>query len=185
MTDLRVLVAAAGRGSRSGLPFPKTLFPVCGRPILVRILEALAPYDDMPTAVVSPSGEKAVCTSLAQHGIAAHLVIQPEPRGMGDAVLRFAQAPFAEDAEHVLLVWGDVAFIQPDTVATLVAAHRTQGNDFTFATRHVDLAYTVVSRDADGHVTDVIETRETGAKVGPGSGILVSLCSEGGSFLIC
>jgi bifunctional UDP-N-acetylglucosamine pyrophosphorylase/glucosamine-1-phosphate N-acetyltransferase len=81
---------------------------------------------------------------------------------MGDAVLCFAQSPAFGDAEHVLLIWGDVPFIQAETVARVVAAHKVDGNDFTFATRRVDSAYTVVLRDEAGQVTRVIETREEG-----------------------
>ncbi|MDO8774500.1 MAG: NTP transferase domain-containing protein [Burkholderiaceae bacterium] len=162
MDKLRVLVAAAGRGTRAGLPYPKTLFPIQGKPILVRIAELLAPYDAEPTVIVSPDGEAPIRQCLAQYGVASHLVVQPEACGMGDAVLRLEQSPAFADAEHVLLIWGDVPFIQPETVARVVAAHRAQGNDFTFATRLVDSAYTVVSRDTAGQVTRVIETREEG-----------------------
>ena len=162
MAELRALVAAAGRGTRAGLPYPKTLFPVQGKPILVHIAELLAPYDAHPTVIVSPVGEELIRQCLAQHHVAAHLVAQPEARGMGDAVLRFAQSPAFGDAEHVLLIWGDVPFIQAETVAQVVAAHEADGNDFTFATRWVDSAYTVVSRDGAGQVTRVIETREEG-----------------------
>ena len=53
--------------------------------------------------------------------------------------------------------------IQPATVFTLVAEHLAHGNDFTFATRHVDSAYTVVTRSPQGRVVGVEETREAGA----------------------
>lgn len=162
MAELCALVAAAGRGTRAGLPYPKTLFPIQGKPILVRIAELLAPYDAQPTVIVSPDGDAPIRQCLAQYGVASHLVVQPEACGMGDAVLRLEQSPAFADAEHVLLIWGDVPFIQPETVARVVAAHRAQGNDFTFATRLVDSAYTVVSRDTAGQVTRVIETREEG-----------------------
>ena len=162
MAELSALVAAAGRGTRAGLPYPKTLFPVQGKPILVHIAELLAPYDAHPTVIVSPVGEEPVRQCLAQYHVAADLVVQPAARGMGDAVLRFAQSPAFGDAEHVLLIWGDVPFIQAETVACVVSAHKAGGNDFTFATRWVDTAYTVVSRDGAGQVTSVIETREEG-----------------------
>ena len=162
MADLRALVAAAGRGTRAGLPYPKTLFPIQGKPILVRIAELLAPYDARPTVIVSPDGEVPIRECLAHYGVASHLVVQPEACGMGDAVLRLEQSLAFSDAAHVLLIWGDVPFIQPETVARVVAAHRAQSNDFTFATRLVDSAYTVVSRDSAGQVTRVIETREEG-----------------------
>jgi bifunctional UDP-N-acetylglucosamine pyrophosphorylase/glucosamine-1-phosphate N-acetyltransferase len=162
MADIRALVAAAGRGTRAGLLYPKTLFPIQGKPILVRVAELLAPYDPHPTIIVSPDGQEPIRECLDAVGVAAHLVVQPEPRGMGDAVLRFEQSPAFANAEHVLLLWGDVPFIQPETVASVVDAHIQHNNDFTFATRLVDSAYTVVSRDGAGHVTGVVETREQG-----------------------
>lgn len=162
MADMCALIAAAGRGTRAGLPYPKTLFPIQGKPILVRIAELLAPYDSQPTVIVSLDGEAPIRQCFEQYSMASHLVVQSEARGMGDAVLRLEQSPAFAGAEHVLLIWGDVPFIQPETVASVVETHRAQGNDFTFATRLVDSAYTVVSRDATGQVTRVVETREEG-----------------------
>lgn len=165
MAKLRALVAAAGRGSRAGLPYPKTLFPIQGTPILIRIAELLAPYDGWPTVIVSPEGEAPIQQCLDAAARSAHLVVQPEPRGMGDAVLRFQRSPAFDSADQVLLIWGDIPFIQPDTVGALVKAHFEHDNDFTFATRVVESAYTVVSRDAAGNVTEVVETREQGIAV--------------------
>jgi bifunctional UDP-N-acetylglucosamine pyrophosphorylase/glucosamine-1-phosphate N-acetyltransferase len=162
MPKIRALIAAAGRGSRAGLSYPKTLFQIQGNPILIRIAEVLAPYDEHPTIIVSPEGEQPVRQCLKENSRRAHLVVQPKPFGMGDAVLRFTESPSFADAEHVLLVWGDVPFLQPETVATMVHEHIQHKNDFTFATRVVDSAYTVVSRSATGLVTGVIETREQG-----------------------
>ena len=164
MSDIHGLVAAAGRGTRAGLPYPKTLFPVQGKPILVRIAELLAPYDGSPTVVVSPDGLEPIRRCLESHGRHAHLVVQPEPRGMGDAVLRFMDSPAFGHAEHVLLVWGDIPLIQPATVSELVRRHLADGNDFTFATRHVEAAYTVVARSPEGKVLGVTETRESGTR---------------------
>ena len=161
MGELSVLVVAAGRGSRAGLPYPKTLHPVRGKPILIRIAELLAPYDPMPTVIVSPDGRKPVHDALASNGQVAHLVVQADPRGMGNAVLRFTDSPAFAGASDVLLIWGDIPLIQQSTVATLVATHFANGNDFTFVTREVNSAYTVVSRDKDGRVLGVVETRES------------------------
>lgn len=162
MARVSALIAAAGKGSRAGLAYPKTLFPVQGKPILVRILELLKPFDGRPTVIVSPDGKKPVEDCLAECRLAAHLVVQPEPKGMGDAVLRFEQSPAYPDAEHVLLIWGDIPFIQPETVAEMVRVHFEHGNDFSFVTRQVESAYTLVSRNASGQVIAVAETRELG-----------------------
>lgn len=168
MPDIKVLIAAAGGGERAGLPYPKTLHPVEGRPILVRLIETLRAIDARPTVIVSPTGRDQIAASLAQYDLAADLVEQRRPTGMGDAVLCFDDAPAAVEAEHLLVVWGDIPFLQPATIAALHHAHVAHGNDFTFATRHVDLAYTIVSRDATGAVLAVAETRELGLEPGPG-----------------
>jgi len=162
MNKICALVAAAGSGTRACLPYPKTLFQIQGKPILIRIAELLAPYDLNPTIIVSPNGQALIHECLNASGVVAHLVVQQEPRGMGDAVLRFDQSPAFANAEHVLLVWGDVPFIQPETLATVMKVHIKHDNDFTFATRQVDSAYTMVSRNTLGQVTGVVETREQG-----------------------
>ena len=162
MDDFRVLIPAAGLGTRAGLPYPKTLYPVDGTPILHRLLAILGIYDTTPTVIVSPQGEPLIRDSLRQARLEAHLVIQPEPLGMGDAVLRFECSPVASEATHVLLAWGDLACLQANTVSCMATSHIKCGNDFTFVTRIVDDAYTVVKRDHAGRVLCVSETREQG-----------------------
>jgi bifunctional UDP-N-acetylglucosamine pyrophosphorylase / glucosamine-1-phosphate N-acetyltransferase len=160
MSKICALVAAAGSGTRASLPYPKTLFHIQGKPILTRITKLLAFYDLCPTIIVSPTGQSQIQECLNASSVTAHLVVQPEPRGMGDAVLRFDQSPAFVNAEHVLLVWGDVPFIQSETLASMIKVHIKHKNEFTFATRRVDSAYTMVSRNTLGHVTGVVETRE-------------------------
>ena len=92
MFKLRALVAAAGRGTRSGLTYPKTLFPIQGVPILIRIARLLQPYDGRPAVIVSPEGNDLVARCLDDHAIAAEIITQPEPRGMGNAVLRLKES---------------------------------------------------------------------------------------------
>lgn len=166
--SLRALIPAAGRGSRAGLPYPKTLHPVQGVPILGRLLDLLAPYDAEPVVIVSPDGHGPIAGFLDATGRAAELVVQPEPRGMGDAVLRFANAAGAHEVQDILLVWGDIPLLSPATLSATVEAHRSTGAAMTFPTRHVERAYTIVARDAAGRVTGVIETREAGVEPGLG-----------------
>jgi bifunctional UDP-N-acetylglucosamine pyrophosphorylase/glucosamine-1-phosphate N-acetyltransferase len=165
--SIRALVAAAGRGSRAGLLYPKTLFPIKGQPILIHILNLLSPYDRCPAVIVSPEGKTPIQSELDVRNHKPELIVQPVPKGMGDAVLCLEHS-LAPPAEHVLLVWGDIPFIQPMTVATMVSQHLNNNNDLTFATRIVDRAYTVVRRDSQGRVVDLEETRESGRPVEAG-----------------
>ena len=168
MARLRVLIAAAGSGSRSGLPYPKTLHPVLGRPILARLIELLRDYDPMPAVIVSPAGRAAISDCLEKEKLEAELIDQPRPTGMGDAILSFRKSSRWGDAEHLLTVWGDIPLLQPETVAAVHSTHFRESNDFTFATRLVDEAYTVVERDVTGRVRSVGETREMAVEAGPG-----------------
>ncbi len=169
MGEISVLIAAAGLGSRAGLPYPKTLFPIKGKPILVRLAELLAPYDAEPTVIVSEGGKEQIKQCLLKNNIQAQLVIQSIPRGMGDAVLCIDNSEEFANSEHVLLVWGDIPFIKQETVETMINHHLEQDSDFTFASRVVDEAYTLVVRDKSGNVTHLIETREEGVTdLGPG-----------------
>ncbi|GAA4010253.1 NTP transferase domain-containing protein [Sphingomonas humi] len=162
MRDLRVLIAAAGTGSRAGLPYPKTLHPVRGRPILLSLLDRVGGYDPEPTIIVSPSGKELIEEALKADGKVASLVVQERPSGMGDAVLAFRHSPRFDPRADVLLAWGDIPLLDQATIAACVERHRTSDNAMTFASRLVDQAYTRVARDGEGRVTALEETRELG-----------------------
>ena len=162
MGEISVVIAAAGVGSRTGLPYPKTLFPIKGKPILVRLAELLVPYDAELTVIVNEDGKDQIKQCLMENNIQAQLVLQSMPHGMGDAVLCIDSSEKFAYPEHILLVWGDIPFIKQETVETMINHHLEQDSDFTFASRVVDEAYTVVMRDKSGNVTHLIETREEG-----------------------
>ena len=162
MSKIRALVAAAGKGSRANLPYPKTLFQIKNKPLLIKIIEFLEPYDPCPTIIVSPAGRTPIMDCLVDYGKASNLVVQPSPNGMGDAVLHFERSPAFDTTDHVLLVWGDVPFIRPETLTVLIETHLDNDNDFTFVTRNVASAYTRVVRNQLGQITGVEETHELG-----------------------
>lgn len=164
MSKLSVLIAAAGKGTRAGLPYPKTLHPVEGKPIIIRIIESLQAFDTSPTIVVSPQGKLLIQDCLEANNKKAHFIIQKSPLGMGNAVLQFNNSPTAKDTSDILLVWGDIPFLSEQTVSKIVNTHTKNNNSFTFASIKVNSAYTVIKRDKDNKVQSVIETREEGIK---------------------
>jgi bifunctional UDP-N-acetylglucosamine pyrophosphorylase/glucosamine-1-phosphate N-acetyltransferase len=161
---IAVLIAAAGAGTRAGLPYPKTLHPVGGRPILGRVLDVVGRYDRHPTIIVSPHGRVPIARFLADEATAAHLVEQAAPTGMGDAVLAFERSPAAADVDLVMLVWGDLPYLSGDTIAATIAHHLQTAATLTFPSAQVERAYTIVSRAADGGVTALEETRMLGVE---------------------
>jgi bifunctional UDP-N-acetylglucosamine pyrophosphorylase/glucosamine-1-phosphate N-acetyltransferase len=102
--------------------------------------------------VVGPESE----ALRAALGEGVTYVVQPEPLGTGHAVA-CAREP-AGDAEHLLVLNGDVPLISPETLARLARAHEEQSADLTFLTARLEAAeYGLVQRDAEGRVTGVVE----------------------------
>lgn len=155
-----MIIPAAGRGSRSGLSYPKTLYCLGGTPILVRICRLLAPYDPAPLIIINPAFQALFEAALSKAGIAATLIHQAEARGMGDALL-MADPMLAPDAQ-IILTWSDIPLMSASTVQQLVDCHRTHRNNFSMATRLGHNCYTIVERDAAGRLQRVVETRALG-----------------------
>ena len=155
-----VLIAAAGKGSRANLPYPKTLYKINGKEILARILDNLEDIDKNPTIVVSPNGEKHIKDFLNRKSRKANIVIQEYPKGMGDAVLSFEKSSFSSSCKNILLIWGDIPFIRKVTIQKLIRNHFANNNTFTFISSDTDKAYTRVLRNKRDDVIDIIETRE-------------------------
>lgn len=164
MNKISVVIAAAGKGSRSGLPYPKTLFKIDGHTILFRILNLVNCHDSYPSIIVSPDGKNKINQYLNDFDLNAELLLQTKPTGMGDALLCFKESCFYADTDHIILIWGDIPFIESQTLDNMIKTHITKMNDFTFVTRKAEKAYTIVSRNKNGSVKEVIETRELGLK---------------------
>jgi bifunctional UDP-N-acetylglucosamine pyrophosphorylase / glucosamine-1-phosphate N-acetyltransferase len=160
--DYSVLIAAAGHGTRSGLSYPKTLYPLQGKPILIHLLDLFSSIDGSPSIITSPSGKEKITACIQEHSYKADLIVQEYARGMGDAVLHFKDSPNFSSSNNVILAWGDIPFIQMDTLMKMLITHEENNNDFTFPTRFVDSAYTIVTRDQENQIIEVLETKELG-----------------------
>lgn len=157
--DVKVLIPAAGRGSRSGLEYPKCLYRLAGVPILARICKIFSVYDAHPVIIINSRQQPLFIEAMAEFGIDPVYVFQDDPKGMGDAILK-ADDHFAPDT-HILLTWSDIPFISPQTIRNLVNCHDVCRNDFSMVTSVGENCYTIVKRD-NGRVTAVKETRALG-----------------------
>lgn len=159
----RVVIPAAGKGSRSGMSLPKTLRAVDGVPILVRILDAVRALDARPVVVVSPDGRDAIADALRDAGRDAELVVQVSPLGMGDAVRQFEQADGADRAETLIVVWGDMVAVDGDLIGRALATLVRDRVDLVFPSHIASPPYTLVVRDERGEVRGLVERREAPA----------------------
>lgn len=155
----RAVIPAAGKSSRSGLNYPKTLYRIAGVPILVRVCSLLSPYDQRPLIIINPAFQAQFEAVLNEFAISAQLVFQESAKGMGDALLQ--ADTYLRDDEDIILIWSDIPFIAAQTLDRLVNCHVAMENNFSLASFLGKNCYTIVSRN-EGKFAEVLETRALG-----------------------
>jgi bifunctional UDP-N-acetylglucosamine pyrophosphorylase/glucosamine-1-phosphate N-acetyltransferase len=140
--SLSAVVLAAGSGVRMRSNRPKPLHLLCGRPILLYVLDALAGCPvDQTVVVVGPAAEritKRVSEELPDHPV--DFVDQRRPRGSADAAAAGLAVLSDDDSvdDDVLVLAGDLPLLDPDTVTDLVARHQAADAACTIVTAHLD-----------------------------------------------
>lgn len=124
---LRVVIMAAGLGTRMKSRRAKVLHELGGLPLITHVAKTAQALD--PRAIVVVVGhqaeevEKVVLTAV---GDLASFVIQAKQRGTGDAIE--SARSLLEDSDSLLLVLsGDVPMIRADTLKKLIEHHRDSG----------------------------------------------------------
>lgn len=155
MREIEAVVLAAGKGKRMVSALPKVLHSICGRPMLAYVLDTLAAVGvSAPIVVIGHEGGRV----RAALGEGLRYAVQEEQLGTGHAVMQ--ALPHLEGyAGTVLVVYGDVPFLRPETIETLLAHHRSQGASATILTdlRDDPSGYGRVLRDASGNVRRIVE----------------------------
>ncbi|MET0728140.1 MAG: sugar phosphate nucleotidyltransferase [Acidimicrobiales bacterium] len=141
---LSAIVLAAGEGSRMRSTRPKPLHLLCGRAMVLYVLDALpAPEIDRAVLVVGHGADQVTKKVMEDGaGIRLEFVEQRRQRGTGDAVAvgltGLADDSDLGDDEDVLVLPGDTPLLQAETIAGLVAEHRLSGAACTILTARRD-----------------------------------------------
>ena len=141
---LSAVVLAAGEGTRMRSSRPKPLHLLCGRAMLLYVLDSLDDVAVREVVVVVGHGAERVTKKLQEHGpdLLISFVEQHVQRGTGDAVsVGLTGLPDEDGADHgpdgdgdVLVLPGDTPLLRASTIARLVAAHRESGAACTLLT---------------------------------------------------
>src|ERR1700733_10986248 len=132
MSDRRLsaVVLAAGEGTRMRSERPKPLHQLCGRPMILHVLDALAEIDVRRVVVVGGRRGGWVSKTLVQHApptMAIEFVEHLARTGTGDALaVGLTGLPDDDDdeVEDVVVLPGNTPLLRPQTLAALVRAHR-------------------------------------------------------------
>ena len=164
---LSAVVLAAGEGTRMRSSTPKPLHRLCGRPMVVHVLDALAGLPiDRVVVVVGHGANEVVKTIQAEapEDMTLEFVEQVEPRGTGDAVaasLTGFPDSFATDLDEgdLLILPGDTPLVRHATLAHLVREHRSQDSAATVLTAKLEdpFGYSRVLRSKDGRASRIVD----------------------------
>jgi bifunctional UDP-N-acetylglucosamine pyrophosphorylase/glucosamine-1-phosphate N-acetyltransferase len=163
--QLSAIVLAAGEGSRMRSERPKPLHRLCGKPMLMYVVESLTDvHVDRAVIVVGHKGEW-VTKKMQEHAhdVSVEFVEQRVQRGTGDATLvGLVGLPDEDDEGDVLVLIGDAPLLRPATIAALVEHHRDTGAAATLLTAVMEdpTGYGRVLRGRDDRVVRIVEQRD-------------------------
>ncbi len=150
-----VIVLAAGQGKRMRSDLPKVLHPLAGRPLLAHVLDAARALAPRKTIVVHGHGGEQVRAAFPGQDV--EWVLQAEQLGTGHAV-RQALPKLSGDGE-VLILYGDVPMVRPQSLERLASAAR-EGVAIMTADFADPSGYGRVLRDSAGRVERIVEEKD-------------------------
>jgi bifunctional UDP-N-acetylglucosamine pyrophosphorylase/glucosamine-1-phosphate N-acetyltransferase len=159
MSDIHIVVLAAGTGTRMKSAQPKVLHEAAGLSLIehvFRAADALAPRSI--TVIVGHEADTVKIALKKRLGLG--FALQQPQLGTGHALLQ-AEPLLAGSRGTVVLLSGDVPLLRPQTLTALVATHRQKGAAATVLTARVPdpTGYGRIVRD-DDQITAIVEHKD-------------------------
>jgi bifunctional UDP-N-acetylglucosamine pyrophosphorylase / glucosamine-1-phosphate N-acetyltransferase len=136
MSELGVVILAAGKGTRLKSRRPKVLHEIGGQPLLLHVIAA-AKTVTAADAIYCVVGHEAERVKAAVEKTGVGFVLQAEQRGTGHA-LQMVKAEFALSGatppKNLLVLSGDVPLVKPETLQRMIAFHVEQKAAMTILT---------------------------------------------------
>ena len=113
---------------------PKVLVPLKGKPLIKHLLDALAKSGLFPVPIIVVGQKRELV--IRELGPTYRYAIQTEQLGTGHAVYS-ARELIENQAEHVIVLYGDHPCVSAETVKNLAEAHIQSDGILTIATANV------------------------------------------------
>ena len=117
MSQLNIIILAAGKGTRMHSNTPKVLHTLGGKPILAHVIECAKSLNPQKIIVVYGFGGESVPEAFAHENIV--WVCQAEQLGTGHAVQQ--AAPYLDNDANALIMLGDVPLIEKSVCEKLLS----------------------------------------------------------------
>ena len=157
MSDLDIVILAAGVGKRMRSSLPKVLHKLAGKPLLKHAIDTAQTLSPRKIYVVYGHGGEQVLTEINDDQLTW---VKQEPQlGTGHALLQVL--PFLAKSGKTLVLLGDVPLIQENSLTQLVAS--ASANNFALLT--VTLANPfgygrIIREDGTNQVSAIVEEKD-------------------------
>ncbi len=165
MENLTAIILAAGEGTRMKSSLPKVLHPLCGKPLISWVYEAVEElHPGKICIVVNRNNRKGIAAVLSRRNKKTVFVYQDKPLGSGDAVR--SCLPYLGGQGDTLILCADTPLLTTTTLKNLIGQHRQEKNVLTILTVKMDdpYGYGRICRSPGGEVTKIIEENDAGIK---------------------
>jgi bifunctional UDP-N-acetylglucosamine pyrophosphorylase / glucosamine-1-phosphate N-acetyltransferase len=161
VSDIHVVVLAAGKGTRMKSQLPKVLHRISGLTIIERVLRTAAALQPASITMVVGHGADDVRQSLAKRRL-LQFVTQEQQLGTGHALLQ-ARAHLEGKTGTVILLSGDAPLLTVDSLQSLLAAHAEAEAAATVITANFarPFGYGRIVRTPTGKISKIVEERDT------------------------
>jgi bifunctional UDP-N-acetylglucosamine pyrophosphorylase/glucosamine-1-phosphate N-acetyltransferase len=153
---MRIIILAAGKGVRMKSKLPKVLHPVCGKPMLLWVIDTVQDLSEHVCVVLGHSAEQ-IRQVLPPH---VEVRIQKEQLGTAHAVM--SAQDFIDPNDDVMVLYGDMPLVKKETLMKVVDQHKNDENYVTIiSTTMADpTGYGRIVRDPVGRFLKIVEETE-------------------------
>ena len=152
---ITAVLLAAGQGTRMKSNRPKVLHPLCGKPMLWHVLEALrAATTEKPVVIVGHGAE----TVQEYLGDSAECVLQEPQLGTGHAAMQ-AESLLRDKTDYVIVTYADMPLLRGETFERLVETQRRNPGPLSLLTVIADdpRGFGRIVRNEEGTVEAIVE----------------------------
>lgn len=153
---LKIVILAAGKGTRMVTNLPKVLHPLGGIALLAHVINTAQRLDPEEIVVVYSPDLPEVRESLAKENVS--WVQQSEQLGTGHAVLQ--AAPYLQFDDQVLVLYGDVPLITHATLDFLVSSAPHHGIGLLVAMVDDPSGLGRIIRNTKGEIVEIVEHKD-------------------------
>ena len=162
--ELRVVILAAGKGTRMNSDLPKVLHQLHGKSLIDYVLnesEALNPTEII--LVVGFKKNKVISHTNNRNNL--KYATQTEQLGTGHAVLQTEEL-LKNKKGHILILYGDVPNIKASTLKPIIHDHITNNRGLTLITAEINdpTGYGRIIRDKNGSLLKIVEEKDCNDK---------------------